>query len=128
MPVAQQDSFLRCVALTAFSPYENDIFSSGEDVITILTPLYRVLCVLATITLERLGRVPRAESLLPYKPRTQFSESRYASFLEVACSLWTEVCHAYVSQFSRRVHELYCFNIDGSQVWKSFSLGEFLSQ
>ena len=115
MPVAQQDPFLHRVALTAFQPYDNDILKNGEDVVMILTPLYRILCVLTVVMLQRLGDIEDAEMLLPYKPRTQFSEARYASLLEVACSVWTKICHAYVSRFTTRVHEFYCFDVNGAR-------------
>jgi hypothetical protein len=132
MPVAQYDSWLNVVALTAFQPYDERILKSGEDVITLLTPIYRILSVLALITLhltEFEGFTSNIEDLLPYKPRTQFATSRYSSLLDVACSVWTEVCHAYVSRETRRIHELYCFNVSRTRahsVWLDICVEKIL--
>lgn len=115
MPVPQQDPYLNVVALTSFQPYEDEeLFHSDEDVLTVLTPIYRILCVLAIIVMKRVGCEDGGEldlkRILPYKPRTSHATARYASLLEVAASVWLRVCHAYVNPDTRRIDEVYCFN------------------
>lgn len=50
---------------------------------------------------------------------------KYLSLLDVACSVWLEICHAYVRDESPAlVEELYCFNVDRTRanyVWVDYS-------
>lgn len=98
--VPQEDPFLHLVALTAFQPYEDAIVRDPDDAMGVLTPLYRCLRVLAILTMHRLGLEGTdktdIERMLPYKPKTSYADSKYSSLLEVVCSFWIEICHAYI--------------------------------
>lgn len=121
MPIAQHDPFLNIVALTAFQPYDKTEDSS-VDVITLLTPIYRILCTLAVITacdagFDDFARVSDSTLgyCLPYRPRVGKSVTQYGTLLEVAKSVWKSICHAYTSPEDRnRVRELHTLYPDQS--------------
>lgn len=117
IPVPQQDPFLNVVALTAFQPYAYQDLIDNQEITAVLTPIYRVLCVLAVLEMRQAGfegydAVP-LDRVLPYRPRTGFHMQRYVSLLDVACSLWTRVCHAYTRANAQsgqsRISSLHCF-------------------
>lgn len=132
-PIPREDDRLTLVALTSFDVYDKEVLASSLDVMTILTPLFRTLYIvqLCTAKIHAYDEFKNADPLefLPYKPAsTANHRARYASFLDVVLSMWTSVCHAYMTQ--RRiegggggarlearayVHELHCFNINGDR-------------
>lgn len=111
------------VAMTHFVPHAPDTASDADDVLLLLTPIYRVLCTLTALTLKESGYEAFAtkDLVLPQRPRAGVDMGRYTSLLDVACSVWLEVCHAYVkeeaddAQGGCIVKELYCFNADQSR-------------
>lgn len=128
-PVVREDDRLNIVALTSFDVYDKQVSSSSIDVITILTPLFRVLYVvqlcLAKIHAYDAFKTADPLEFLPYKPASVGTHrARYASFLDVVLSMWTSVCHAYMVQEQQQsgegavrlepracVRELHCFNV-----------------
>jgi len=59
------------------------------------------------------------------RPKPGVDMGRYSSLLDVACSLWLEVCHAYVRVTEPwLISELYCFNADQNRshtLWVDYS-------
>jgi len=117
---------LGVVALTQFLPHERETANDADDVILLLTPIYRVLCTLTAMTLKeaRFEGFGARPLVLPQRPRPGIEIGRYESLLDVACSLWLQVCHAYVALADPwRVRELYCFNVDQTRaqsLWLDF--------
>jgi len=145
-PIAREDDRLSIVALTSFDVYESAILTRTHDVMTILTPLYRVLF-MVQLCLAKIHEVDDAFKqadvcdFLPYKPAALApNRSRYASFLDVILSVWTHVCHAYIAQTSRVwpeqpgrlqpltvIQELHCFNVHGTRnkhVWFDVNIAQ----
>jgi len=109
IPCVQQDPYLHVPALTSFQPYDPSILENEYDAILVLTPIYRILAVLAAIALEEVGMAQHAERLLPYRPRTGYTDLRFLSFGEVVASLWAEMCHVWVDIESKLVVRVDCF-------------------
>jgi len=138
MPIAQYDTELRIVALTSFQPYDDDVLNDGEDVITLLTPIYRILKVVAVINakqacFEEFGSLRTITHLLPEKPKTSVATERYSTLMGVVSSVWDRVCHIYVNDWhatgqgmdGELVQELHCFNVNGTRahfVWIDIDL------
>lgn len=126
-PIVREDDRLNIVALTSFDVYDKQVLASPIDVITILTPLFRVLYVvhlcLAKVNAYDAFKDADPLAFLPYKPASAGNHrARYASFLDVVLSAWTAVCHAYMIQYKQEkeggkleprvcVQELHCFNV-----------------
>ncbi len=126
IPVPQQDYFLHVCAMTAFQPFEdgNAITTDSRDVIEVLTPIYRILAVLAAITMHKTGfegldKID-VERILPFKPRSAFTEQRYGSLLEVAQSIWFNVCHAYTDPTADNVIRDFVCPDGQACVWLDF--------
>lgn len=126
MPIAQQDQDLNIIALTSFQPYDRIVVENEGDVITLLTPIYRILKVNAIIVakmaeFEDFSKLGSINSILPTKPKTGVSVQRYSTLLEVAESVWTSVCHVYCRPSEPDViQELHCFETNrtkGNYVW-----------
>jgi hypothetical protein len=121
------DEQLHVMGMTHFVPLERQTACNADDVTLLVTPIYRVLLSLMAITLKEYdfegygGR----DLLLPYRPRIGTEVGRFISLLEVTCSVWLEVCHAYAREESpQRVEELYCLNVNRTRaayVWIDYS-------
>jgi hypothetical protein len=121
------DEQLHVVGMTLFVPLESDTARNPDDVTLLVTPIYRILLSLMAVTLqeydfEGYGARPL---LLPHRPKIGTEVGRYISLLEVTCSVWLEVCHAYAREESPQgVEELYCFNVNRTRaayVWIDYS-------
>lgn len=142
-PIVREDDRLNIVALTSFDVYDKQVLASPIDVITILTPLFRVLYVvqLCLAKVHAYDAFKDADPLafLPYKPASAGNHrARYASFLDVVLSAWTAVCHAYMIQYKQEkeggkleprvcVQELHCFNVKedrAKHVWLDINVAE----
>ena len=111
---------LGVTALTHFVPHERETQCDADDVTLLLTPIHRVLWTLTALTLKEARFESFAkcalEAMLPHRPRHGVEVGRYGSLLDVACSIWLEVCHAYVTVNEPwTIRELYCFNVDQSR-------------
>jgi hypothetical protein len=121
------DDQLHVVAMTNFVPLERETARNADDVTLLVTPIHRILLTLTAITLREnnFEGYGDRDLLLPHRPRVGTEVGRYISLLEVACSLWLEVCHAYVRQESPTlVEELYCFNVGRTRanyLWIDYS-------
>jgi hypothetical protein len=117
---------LGVVALTHFVPHERETAKDSDDVILLLTPLHRVLYTLTALTLKESNFEDFAERplVLPQRPRHGVEVGHYDSLLDVTCSVWLEICHAYVALAQPwSIRELYCLNVDQSRalsVWLDF--------
>ncbi len=124
-PLPRVDPHLRIVAATHFQRYEKEKMSD-EDMIGIYTPIYRILCVIALVKahlakFEGYGEI-KPETVLPLKPKRSFRDEPYVSLYEVACSVWTRVCHGYYEKRKTAMvmEEIICFYPDESRahyVW-----------
>jgi len=105
---------LNVVALTHFVPHERETAQDADDVILMLTPIERILATLTAMTLKDSGFEGFAakDLVLPQRPRTGVEMGRFTSLLDVACSVWLEICHAYVvhEQSAPLIRSIYCFN------------------
>lgn len=125
--IQHYDEQLHVMASSHFVPLERETARNPDDITLLLTPIYRVLLSLTAITLKEndFEGYGARDLLLPHRPRIGTEVGRYISLLEVVCSLWLEVCHAYVhSQSPTAVDQLYCFNVNRTRanyVWIDYS-------
>jgi hypothetical protein len=125
--IAHYDEQLHVVASTKFVPLERDTACNPDDIVLLLTPIYRVLLSLTAITLKEndFEGYGSRDLFLPHRPRIGTEVGRYISLLEVTCSLWLEVCHVYARPESPTlVDQLYCFNVNRTRanyVWVDYS-------
>jgi hypothetical protein len=125
--VMRYDDQLHVMAKTRFLPLDRETVDSDDDVVLLLTPIYRILLTLTAIILKESNfeGYGSRELLLPFRPRIGTEVGRFPSLLEVTCSLWLEVCHAYVrSESPMLVEELYCFNVNRTRanyLWIDYS-------
>jgi|WetSurMetagenome_2_1015567.scaffolds.fasta_scaffold00112_7 hypothetical protein len=122
------DAQLHVMATTLFVPLEKQTAHDDDDITLLGTPIYRVLLALTAIILKENGfeGYGARDLVLPHRPcmGTELN-LRYGSLLDVTCSVWLEICHAYVREESpTRVEELYCFNVDRTRanyIWVDYS-------